>query len=114
MAWVSVSEGMEGGGTEFPLLPAPVFRDLETDQRTEAATEEERFWCRFLECVDGRVVTGEDGMGVTFRAVEGNAVFWANFRADGSGDGYAETWHAGLPVRKGVKVGLNIWTSGRI
>jgi prolyl 4-hydroxylase len=53
-------------------------------------------------------------MGTVFRVVPGNAVYWENFRADGTGRGFEETWHAGLPVRKGVKVGLNIWSSGRI
>jgi prolyl 4-hydroxylase len=49
-----------------------------------------------------------------FKVVPGNAVYWENFMADGTGRGYEETWHAGLPVRKGVKVGLNIWSAGRI
>ncbi|EAQ91413.1 hypothetical protein CHGG_03348 [Chaetomium globosum CBS 148.51] len=59
---------------------------------------------------------GEDDgkKGVVFRVAPGNAVYWENFMADGSGRGYEETWHAGLPVIKGVKVGLNIWTWGRI
>ena len=47
-----------------------------------------------------------------FKPRAGNAVYWENFRADGTG--YDETWHAGLPVTKGVKVGLNIWSFGRI
>jgi len=52
--------------------------------------------------------------GVTFKAIPGNAVFWENFRPDGTGRGWQETWHAGLPVTKGTKVGLNIWSSGRL
>ncbi|OLN88233.1 putative prolyl 4-hydroxylase 3 [Colletotrichum chlorophyti] len=95
-------EGLVGGGTEFPLLTVP-------GQRAR--------WCRFLECggdhAEGRHEE-ETEKGVTFRAVPGNAVFWENFRADGSGAGYEETWHAGLPVKQGVKVGLNIWSTGRI
>jgi hypothetical protein len=31
-----------------------------------------------------------------------------------TGRGYEETRHAELPVRKGVKVGLKMWSSGRI
>jgi hypothetical protein len=46
--------------------------------------------------------------GVIFKPIAGNAVFWENMRSDGSG--YAESWHAGLPVTKGVKIGLNIWS----
>lgn len=129
MAWVGVRE-LEGGGTEFPLLPSrgPV-RDgggrvleedeaeLKRDEKGSSASGKEEGqdpWCRFVECEGGRVKTGEDGLGVTFKAVEGNAVFWTNFRADGSGEAYRETWHAGLPVTKGEKVGLNIWSWGRI
>ncbi|EPE08810.1 2og-fe oxygenase family protein [Ophiostoma piceae UAMH 11346] len=44
----------------------------------------------------------------------GNAVFWENFRPDGSGRAYEETWHAGLRVEDGTKVGLNIWSWGRV
>ncbi|OHE94565.1 2OG-Fe(II)oxygenase family Oxidoreductase [Colletotrichum orchidophilum] len=120
MAWVDArgddgvpgegtGEGLAGGGTEFPLLEVP------------GLTEE--VWCRFLECGergergDGlkkQEEDGEQGKGTVFKPVPGNAVYWENFRADGSGAGYDETWHAGLPVKKGVKVGLNIWSTGRI
>lgn len=86
-------EGLVGGGTEFPLLRR------KSDAR----------WCRFVECDEE-----QGGNGTVFRAVPGNAVYWENFRADGTGRAYDETWHAGLPVEKGVKVGLNIWSWGRI
>ncbi|KAF2773965.1 hypothetical protein EJ03DRAFT_263816 [Teratosphaeria nubilosa] len=75
----------EGGGTNFPKLERP------TDER----------WCEFVEC-DGK------DEGVTFVARKGAAVFWSNFDADGRG--YQETIHAGMPVRSGTKIGLNIWT----
>jgi prolyl 4-hydroxylase len=74
-----------GGGTNFPRLPMPKSKE----------------WCRLLEC-DG------DREGITFKPVKGSAVYWENFKSDGSG--YEETWHAGLPVESGVKVGLNIWS----
>jgi hypothetical protein len=45
---------------------------------------------------------------VTFLPLSGNAVFWQNF--DSAGRGYKETLHAGLPVTKGQKIGLNIWS----
>lgn len=76
-----------GGGTNFPRLRMP----------------EERKWCEFLECG-----TGEDHEGVTFKPIKGNAIFWENVRSDGTG--YKECWHAGLPVRSGTKIGLNIWS----
>ena len=58
-------------------------------------------WCAFLDC------NGSDE-GVTFRAKTGNAVFWMNF--DPEHRGYKESIHAGMPVTKGTKVALNIWS----
>ncbi|KAI1877973.1 uncharacterized protein JN550_000155 [Neoarthrinium moseri] len=110
MVWVA-AENLEGGGTEFPLLR----KNGDGDK-----------WCRWVECPGGsegrpsdesredRVPEEEDGLGVTFKPVAGNAVFWENFRPDGTGRGWEETWHAGLPVKSGVKVGLNIWSWGRL
>lgn len=116
-----------GGGTEFPLL-----KRMSLDKR----------WCRFIECNDAQgdgtenlhtdtetaehataAQPGQDGegapssqvdTGVVFKPMAGNAVYWENFRPDGTGRGWDETWHAGLPVKEGTKVGLNIWTWGRI
>ncbi|GAB1312752.1 hypothetical protein MFIFM68171_02962 [Madurella fahalii] len=48
----------------------------------------------------------EDG-GLAFQPVPGNALFWVNLMANGTGD--ARTLHAGLPVAGGVKYGMNIW-----
>lgn len=87
---------LEGGGTEFPLL-----KGISANEK----------WCRFVEC-DEKANEGEPG--VVFKAIAGNAVYWENFRPDGTGRGWETTWHAGLPVLKGTKVGLNIWTWGRI
>lgn len=114
-----------GGGTEFPeLQPASL----------------DRKWCRFVECdaesedkdglrdtETGKSAEAKDsradaqgagssspGSGVVFKPLAGNAVYWENFRSDGTGRGWDETWHAGLPVVEGSKVGLNIWTWGRI
>ncbi|KAK1239090.1 hypothetical protein MKX08_006151 [Trichoderma sp. CBMAI-0020] len=103
MAWIDAVDGLEGGGTEFPLL--------------ETITEGNRpKWCELVECEDEGTADGGDeeagGKGTTFRVIPGNAVYWENFASDGRG--YDETWHAGLPVKKGVKVGLNIWSFGRI
>lgn len=102
MVWVDDGDGeLVGGGTEFPLL------------RTRAEKKGEL--CRFMECTETEGENGdedEDAQGVVFKAVPGNAVYWENFAPDGRG--FDETWHAGLPVEKGVKVGLNIWSFGRI
>jgi hypothetical protein len=72
-----------------------------------------------VECADaeGSQGEGEDGasgMVIKARAWKYWMVCWENFMADGTGRGYEETRHAELPVRKGVKVGLNMWSSGRI
>lgn len=86
--YVRVDEGTTGGGTNFPRVDAP---------RGEA-------WCAegFVDCDE------EWERGVTFRPVEGNAVFWVNLLEGGRGD--ERVLHAGLPVVTGGKVGMNIWT----
>ena len=99
---------LKGGGTAFPRLPR-----RSSDDR----------WCKFIRC--GETSLGESGAdpddiqanastGVVFQPVVGNAVFWENFRPDGTGRAYEQTWHAGLRVLQGVKVGLNIWSWGRV
>ncbi|KAK0710808.1 hypothetical protein B0H67DRAFT_516433 [Lasiosphaeris hirsuta] len=85
-ALVHVAPDIADGGINFPLLNAP--RD--------------EHWCDVVNC-DG---AWEEG--VTFRPVEGNAVYWENLDADGSGR--EEVVKRGLPVAKGEKIGLNIWT----
>lgn len=75
-----------GGGTNFPRLEMPA----------------DRKWCEFLDCND------QENEGITFKPIARNAVYWENFRPDGSA--YEEAWHAGLPVRSGTKIGLNIWS----
>ncbi|RFU78141.1 hypothetical protein TARUN_4073 [Trichoderma arundinaceum] len=114
MAWIDATDELEGGGTEFPLLET-------------AAEDNASKWCNLIECEvkkaegqndqknlgdEGKADGEEEGKGTTFKVVPGNAVYWENFAPDGRG--YDETWHAGLPVKKGVKVGLNIWSFGRI
>lgn len=96
---VYVDAQCEAGGTEFPRLRMP-------------NTAKGR-WCDFLECEekgDGAEDERKTKMGVTFKPISDNAVFWENLRPDGRG--YEETWHAGLPVKSGSKIGLNIWSWG--
>jgi len=88
---VYLSADCEGGGTKFPRLHRP----------------EGRSWCDYIDCSDDHELDGEEA-GVIFKPKKGAAVFWENFRPDGTG--YEETWHAGLPVKSGVKIGLNIWS----
>ncbi|KAK8038494.1 hypothetical protein PG993_006905 [Apiospora rasikravindrae] len=85
-AYVAASDDITGGGTNFPMLEAPL------DER----------WCRFVDCDEPW------DRGVTFRPVVGNAVYWENLHADGTGD--ERNLHAGLPVTSGWKIGMNIWT----
>ncbi|KAH8653118.1 oxidoreductase-like protein [Tricladium varicosporioides] len=96
---VYVDADCEGGGTEFPRIKMP---DVRRGR-----------WCEFLECSQDNPNPGkqhEDKWGVIFKPIKGNAVFWENLRPDGRG--YEETFHAGLPVTSGTKVGLNIWSWG--
>jgi prolyl 4-hydroxylase len=80
------ADNVTGGGTNFPVLQAP------RDER----------WCDFIDCDD------EYDNGVTFRPIEGNAIYWENLLT--SGDGDDRTLHAGLPLVSGEKIGMNIWT----
>lgn len=88
--YVHASPDIIGGGTQFPLLDAPVSEK----------------WCEWVNC------DAETEDGVVFRPVEGNAVFWRNSRGEAKkgfvGDG--RVVHAGLPVQRGRKVGMNVWT----
>lgn len=132
MAWVA-EDGLEGGGTEFPALSRkgdPRWcRFVECGEggggggganngnngaNASASTTTSTLADRSEQ--SGEAVNGDGGErgGVVFKPLVGNAVYWENFRADGSGRGYEESWHAGLPVVQGVKVGLNIWSWGRI
>lgn len=45
--------------------------------------------------------------GLAFRPIAGNALFWVNLFANGTGD--TRTLHAGLPVGEGTKTAMNIW-----
>jgi prolyl 4-hydroxylase len=92
---VYLSAECEGGGTKFPHLERP----------------EGEKWCEYIECsasANSEIYGDGDDGGVVFKPRAGAAVYWENFRPDGRG--YEETWHAGLPVKSGSKVGLNIWS----
>ena len=85
-----VDSNCTGGGTEFPRLRSAAKIDGVVNE------------CQSNECAQN--------LGLTFKPVRGNAVFWENIREDGHG--FQETYHAGLPVIDGTKIGLNIWSWG--
>ncbi|KAK1987717.1 hypothetical protein LZ30DRAFT_701304 [Colletotrichum cereale] len=82
-----LEDGCAGGETWFPRVRAAAPQHL--------AAAADRHWRRH-----------EDG-GLAFRPVRGNAVFWVNLHANGTGD--ERVVHAGLPVEAGVKTAMNIW-----
>jgi len=88
--FVYIQANCTGGGTNFPRLKPPT----------------EEFWCEFIDCDQ------PFDAGVTFKPILGNAVYWKNL--DGSGVGIKDTLHAGLPVTRGTKMGMNIWTWEKI
>ncbi|KAF2021466.1 hypothetical protein BU24DRAFT_21200 [Aaosphaeria arxii CBS 175.79] len=90
--YVATSEDIVGGGTQFPLLDAP----------------NNEKWCDVVNCDAGW------DEGVTFRPIARNAVFWKNLKKGAKGMvGDRRTLHAGLPVQRGSKLGMNIWTRER-
>ncbi|KAH8898041.1 hypothetical protein GQ53DRAFT_679481, partial [Thozetella sp. PMI_491] len=87
-AVLEASRRLQGGATSFPLVEKPVWSSAAPDT-----------WCRFLDC---------EAEGLAVKPIQGDALFWVNFREDGRG--HNATAHAGQPVLRGKKVGLNIWT----
>ncbi|PPJ52812.1 hypothetical protein CBER1_11578 [Cercospora berteroae] len=59
-------------------------------------------------CERGLVNCEAQFPGISFRPIVGNAVFWNNYHSNGTG--IETSLHAGLPVTKGTKAGLNVWT----
>lgn len=92
----------EGGATRFPEVRRTAWRS-------------KKAWCGkgWVECGEEGGKEGEkEKEGLAVRPVVGNALFWVNFREDGSG--HEGTLHAGMPVVEGTKIGLNIWTYGKV
>lgn len=122
---VYVDGQCEGGGTHFPRLQKPrdkswcAFIECDVDGAYGSLTSTGTSSSTDSDAGEGENDTSmikairerpqEDlNKGVIFKPIPGNAVYWENIRADGSG--YPESWHAGLPVTKGEKIGLNIWS----
>jgi prolyl 4-hydroxylase len=53
------------------------------------------------------VRTLDDDKGVALKARAGSGVFWMNLTNGTVGN--TKTLHAGLPVKSGIKIGMNIW-----
>jgi prolyl 4-hydroxylase len=109
MVFLEASEDLVGGGTNFLRL-----------RRGDENGVWGKTWCAYIECGKNGIgkederKSGEDGnvgerIGVTFKAIAGNAIFWENFDVE-EGVGYEESYHAGMPVKTGTKIGLNIWS----
>jgi len=102
-----LQDNCTGGETHFPyakpIVPpaprgAPIWRGDAQDhrqQQQEDSSELRPLWRLH-----------EDG-GLAFRPVAGNAIFWVNLHANGTGD--TRTNHAGLPLGDGLKTAMNIW-----
>lgn len=84
--FVYLNDDCVGGQTYFPRLPG-----------VSENADSEKF---------SRTDTGE---GLLVNPKKGNAVFWNNMHANGSGD--TRVFHAGLPLQSGVKLGINIFTT---
>ncbi|KAI1125131.1 hypothetical protein F5Y10DRAFT_247723 [Nemania abortiva] len=80
-----LEDDCERGETYFPYLPS------------------------VKETADGNKFALADGdTGLLVKPRRGNAIFWNNLHPNGTGD--ERTFHAGLPVESGTKIGLNIWS----
>jgi prolyl 4-hydroxylase len=86
--YVYASPDLEGGETFFPQIPPP--------DRTG-------FNSSLIESKDNAL--GAPALAV--KPFTGSAIFWISLKPDGSPD--PKTLHEGLPVRKGDKIGMNIW-----
>jgi len=102
-----LQDNCTGGETHFPYIggvapPSPWGQQAwlggiegERERRSGADGEVQPLWREH-----------EDG-GLAFRPVAGNAIFWVNLHANGTGD--MRTRHAGLPLGDGLKTAMNIW-----
>jgi prolyl 4-hydroxylase len=113
-----------GGGTEFPDLMldnSTIFAGLggvgkgsvdehlgfvEQDEQNERSGKLD-FWQDRVEIEDRQDIIPPQAQGTIFKPRKGSGIFWVNLHESGFGD--QRVMHAGLPVREGEKVGMNIW-----
>lgn len=84
--FIYLEDGCVGGATHFPHIVA-------SESASQVAQLEQ-------------LMTMEDD-GVAFKPKRGNGLFWVNLEPGGFGDD--RLIHAGLPLKQGRKVGMNIW-----
>ena len=110
-----------GGGTEFPdlkLEDSTIFaksRRALDSQRVDSSSHDEgrnlseelQYWEERIEIEEIGDNTLQPDKGTIFKPRKGSGVFWVNLHESGFGD--PRVTHAGLPVREGKKVGMNIW-----
>lgn len=90
------------GETYFPHVDGPSVRGGNTGKSVVHAQSHARPWEE-----SDPIWREHEGGGLAFRPVKGNALFWINLHANGTGD--ERTLHAGLPVGEGLKTAMNIW-----
>jgi hypothetical protein len=101
----SIRSGMNRITTLFAILEADcrecgtTFPKIAIDWKNEDTR-----WCDVMDCGDTEHLTT--------KPVLGSALFWKNLHADGEGD--SRVLHAGLSVKSGVRVGLNIWSRTQV
>jgi prolyl 4-hydroxylase len=101
----SIRSGMNRLTTFFAILEADckecgtTFPKIAIDWKNEDPR-----WCDVIDC--------DDTEHLTTKPVPGSALFWKNLHANGEGD--SRVLHAGLSVKSGVKVGLNIWSRTQV
>ena len=113
-----------GGGTEFPDLildnstifaglggvgEGPVIENSGSVEQDEQSEHWGKlgFWKDRVEIEDRKDTIPPQAQGTTFKPRKGSGIFWVNLHESGFGD--QRVRHAGLPVREGEKVGMNIW-----
>ena len=94
--FVYLTANCTGGSTHFPRVSADELPHPEAVNTTkyEVMPQEDRAF--------------DHKTSLAVKPIAGNAVFWVNMK--GKAQGHPKTFHAGMPVVEGTKIGLNIWT----
>lgn len=95
------------GETHFPYIrPAVLDKRQKQGNKSSGDGHDQEVVLGRRERTDPVWREHEEG-GLAFRPIKGNALFWVNLHANGTGD--QRTMHAGLPVGDGLKTAMNIW-----
>ena len=120
--FIYLEDDCVGGGTQFPALKledSMIFAEAikgsldaerfgSTPQRKHRNPAEKlQYWRERVEIEDHGDKTYLRENGTIFKPRKGSGIFWVNLHESGFGD--TRVTHAGLPVREGKKVGMNIW-----